>query len=67
MQKGKLGKGLKRFLTGEVVEKDKGKESMIVVDTKLSTNLLSFLRLTYLEITSLCRSVNCQEALNQDG
>lgn len=68
MQKGKLEKGLKRFLTEEVVEKGKGKESLVVVDTKLSTNFLSFFRLTHIDIFSLfCRSVNCQEALNQDG
>jgi nucleolar protein 58 len=42
MQDGKLGKGLKKFLTQEVVEKGKGKESMVVVDTKLSTHIFFF-------------------------
>lgn len=42
IQEGKLGKGLKQFLTEEVVEKGKGKESLVVVDSKLGTvNLLS--------------------------
>lgn len=35
MQEGKLGKGLKKFLTTEVVEKGKGKDSMVVVEPKL--------------------------------
>ena len=35
IQEGKLGKGLKQFLTEEVVEKGKGKESLVVVDSKL--------------------------------
>lgn len=35
IQEGKLGKGLKQFLTEEVVEKGKGKESLVVVDAKL--------------------------------
>ncbi|KZV71401.1 Nop-domain-containing protein [Peniophora sp. CONT] len=36
IQEGKLGKGLKQFLTEEVVEKGKGKESLVVVDNKLA-------------------------------
>lgn len=39
MQEGKLGKGLKQFLTDEVVGKGKGKESLAVVDPKLGTSL----------------------------
>jgi nucleolar protein 58 len=35
VQDGKLGKGLKKFLTEEVVEKGKGKESLVVVDPRL--------------------------------
>lgn len=35
LQGGKLGKGLKQFLTDEVVNKKKGKESLIVVDQSL--------------------------------
>ncbi|KAG6861416.1 Nucleolar protein 58 [Termitomyces sp. Mi166 len=36
IQNGKLGKGLKQFLTDEVLGKGKGKESLLVVDPHLS-------------------------------
>ncbi|KAI0035641.1 Nop domain-containing protein [Vararia minispora EC-137] len=36
LQEGKLGKGLKQFLTEQVVEKGKGKEKLVVVDPKLA-------------------------------
>jgi hypothetical protein len=35
VQEGKLGKGLKKFLTEQVVEKAKRKETLVVVDPKL--------------------------------
>lgn len=35
MTEGKLGTGLKKFLTDEVIGKGKGKESLVVVDPKL--------------------------------
>ncbi|THH20270.1 hypothetical protein EW146_g1052 [Bondarzewia mesenterica] len=35
IQEGKLGKGLKKFLNDEIVEKGKGKSSLMVVDPKL--------------------------------
>jgi nucleolar protein 58 len=35
LQEGKLGPGLKQFLTDEVIEKGKGKEELVVVDNKL--------------------------------
>lgn len=35
LQGGKLGKGLKQFLTDEIVNKGKGKESLLVVDSSL--------------------------------
>ena len=35
LQSGKIGKGLKKFLTDEVVGKGKGKESLLVVDPHL--------------------------------
>lgn len=35
IQNGKLGKGLKQFLTDEVLGKGKGKESLLVVDPHL--------------------------------
>ena len=35
LQEGKLGKGLKQFLSEEIVEKGKGKETLLVADPKL--------------------------------
>lgn len=37
IQESKIGKGLKQFLAEEVVEKGKGKESLIVADPKLGS------------------------------
>jgi nucleolar protein 58 len=37
IQEGKLGKGLKKFLSEEIVDKGKLKESLSVVDPKLGT------------------------------
>jgi nucleolar protein 58 len=37
LQNGKIGKGLKKFLTDEVVGKGKGKESLVVVDPHLGS------------------------------
>jgi len=35
IQEGKLPKGLKKFLTEEIVEKGKGKETLAVIESKL--------------------------------
>jgi nucleolar protein 58 len=35
LQSGKLGKGLKKFLTEQIVDKGKEKEALVVVDTHL--------------------------------
>jgi nucleolar protein 58 len=35
VQEGKLPKGLQKFLSEEIVEKGKGKESLTVIDPKL--------------------------------
>lgn len=37
LQSGKLGKGLKKFLTEEVVDKGKTKESLVVIDPHLGS------------------------------
>lgn len=37
IQEGKLGKGLKKFLSEEIVDKGKTKEMLTVVDSKLGT------------------------------
>ncbi|KAG1828810.1 hypothetical protein EV424DRAFT_1383731 [Suillus variegatus] len=39
VQEGKLGKGLKKFLTEQVVEKAKRKETLVVVDPKLAHSI----------------------------
>ncbi|KAF8883440.1 hypothetical protein BD779DRAFT_1539941 [Infundibulicybe gibba] len=39
LQKGKIGKGLKQFLTDEVVGKGKGKESLVVIDPHLARSI----------------------------
>jgi hypothetical protein len=39
LQSGKLGKGLKKFLTSEIVDKAKGKESLVVIEPHLGTSL----------------------------
>lgn len=41
LQNGKIGKGLKKFLTDEVIDKGKGKESLVVIDPHLGTLLLN--------------------------
>lgn len=35
LQEGKVGPGLKQFLTDEIIEKGKGKDELVVVDNKL--------------------------------
>jgi nucleolar protein 58 len=37
LQKGKIGKDLKKFLTQHIVDKGKAKESLVVVDTNLGS------------------------------
>lgn len=37
IQDGKIGKGLKKFLSEEIAEKGKGKQSLLVADSKLGT------------------------------
>ena len=41
LQNGKLGKGLKKFLTDEVLDKGKGKESLVVIDPHLGSLIIS--------------------------
>ena len=42
LQEGKLGKGLKQFLSDEIVEKGKGKETLLVADPKLGALPVAF-------------------------
>ncbi|KAG5353631.1 Nucleolar protein 58 [Termitomyces sp. Mn162] len=53
LQNGKLGKGLKQFLTDEVLGKGKGKESLLVVDPHLS---LTVGRMFH--VTEIARSIS---------
>lgn len=38
IQEGKLGKGLKQFLSDEIISKGKGKEQLLVADNKLGAH-----------------------------
>lgn len=38
VQEGKIGKGLKKFLSKEIVEKAKGKQTLLVADSKLGAS-----------------------------
>ena len=68
IQNGKLGKGLKQFLTDEVVGKGKGKESLVVIDPRLGSFLFhAFFFLEFLFIYSshhLGRSINKKLSIN---
>ncbi|KAJ7477217.1 Nop domain-containing protein [Mycena galericulata] len=55
LQKGKLGKGLKDFLTEEVVDKGKSKESLLVIDPHLSHSIAK-----KLSINDLWRGIRSQ-------
>jgi len=50
LQEGKLAKGLKQFLSQEIVDKGKGKESLLVSEGKLGHYSLSFLIFLYLTL-----------------
>ncbi|KAJ3536402.1 hypothetical protein NMY22_g6051 [Coprinellus aureogranulatus] len=51
MQEGKVGKGLKKFLTSEVVEKGKGKDALVVVEPKLARSIAKKLSIKIAEET----------------
>ena len=42
IQEGKIGKGLKKFLSEEIVEKGKGKQSLLVAESKLGKSSYPF-------------------------
>ncbi|KAG6840633.1 Nucleolar protein 58 [Blastosporella zonata] len=64
IQNGKIGKGLKQFLTDEVLGKGKGKESLLVVDPHLSRSISKKLSInvsaTTEEQTELWRGIRTQ-------
>ncbi|KAH6915469.1 Nop-domain-containing protein [Coprinopsis sp. MPI-PUGE-AT-0042] len=70
MQEGKLGKGLKKFLTEEVLDKGKGKEAMLVVDPKLGRSIAKKLSIKIAEesvSTDLWRGIREQLAALLEG
>ncbi|KAG9011547.1 Nucleolar protein 58 [Tulasnella sp. JGI-2019a] len=70
MTDGKLGTGLKKFLTDEVVGKGKGKESLVVVDPKLATAISKKLSIKVISENStmdLYRGIRSQLASLLDG
>ena len=64
IQEGKLGKGLKQFLSDEVVGKGKGKEQLMVADPKLGESLLCNLT-NALFLNGSRRPLHKQEARHQ--
>ncbi|KIL67377.1 hypothetical protein M378DRAFT_185740 [Amanita muscaria Koide BX008] len=73
LQNGKLGKGLKTFLTDEVLNKGKGKEHLIVVDPHLARSISKKLSIKVNPVTSdseqqdLWRGIRSQLAALLDG
>ncbi|KAI0079727.1 Nop-domain-containing protein [Panus rudis PR-1116 ss-1] len=69
IQEGKLGKGLKQFLSDEVVGKGKGKEQLAVVDPKLGHSISKKLGIKVVPdaSTDLFRGIRSQLAALLDG
>ncbi|KAG1863716.1 hypothetical protein F4604DRAFT_1784610 [Suillus subluteus] len=72
VQEGKLGKGLKKFLTEQVVEKAKRKETLVVVDPKLAHSISKKLSIQVTspspeEHSDLWRGIRSQIAALLDG
>ncbi|ESK91266.1 nucleolar protein nop58 [Moniliophthora roreri MCA 2997] len=70
LQEGKLGPGLKKFLSDEIVEKGKGKESLLVVDKHLGKSISKKLSInvkTDSEYEEVWRGIRSQLAALLDG
>ncbi|KAG1780423.1 Nop domain-containing protein [Suillus placidus] len=72
VQEGKLGKGLKKFLTEQVVEKAKRKETLVVIDPKLAHSISKKLSIQVTspspeEHSDLWRGIRSQIAALLDG
>lgn len=63
LQEGKLGKGLKQFLSDEIVNKGKGKEQLLVAEPKLGMHAAAS-RGHVGFLTYFRRSLDHQEAWN---
>ncbi|KAN0097811.1 hypothetical protein V8E55_002257 [Tylopilus felleus] len=72
VQDGKLGKGLKKFLSEEVVDKGKGKESLVVIDPRLAHSISKKLGIKVSALSpddhsDLWRGIRAQIAALMDG
>ncbi|KAJ3738888.1 hypothetical protein DFH05DRAFT_1515674 [Lentinula detonsa] len=71
LQEGKLGPGLKKFLTDEVVGKGKGKDSLLVVEKHLATSISKKLSIKVAasdsEYEEIWRGIRSQLAALLDG
>ncbi|KDQ65010.1 hypothetical protein JAAARDRAFT_167849 [Jaapia argillacea MUCL 33604] len=70
LQEGKLGKGLKKFLSEEIVDKGKEKEMLYVMDSKLASSIRKKLGITVQsdkETVDLFRGIRGQLAALLDG
>ncbi|KZS97735.1 Nop domain-containing protein [Sistotremastrum niveocremeum HHB9708] len=70
IQEGKLGKGLKQFLSEEIIGKGKGKETLAVFDSKLAKNIAKKLELQVLSDSTtqdLFRGIRGQLSALIDG
>lgn len=52
IQEGKIGKGLKKFLSEEIVEKGKNKQSLLVADNKLAHSISKKLKISVQSVSS---------------
>ena len=65
IQEGKLGKGLKEFLSKVIVEKGKNKEELVVVDPKLGVSAISSSYVLTNELMVASSTPNKQKTRNQ--
>ncbi|KAF9779563.1 Nop domain-containing protein [Thelephora terrestris] len=52
IQEGKIGKGLKKFLSEEILEKGKGKQSLLVADNKLAHSIHKKLKISVQSVSN---------------
>lgn len=65
LQEGKLGPGLKKFLTDEVLGKGKGKDSLLVVDKHLGTSQAVAIKSPYDHTFSRSSNIHIEKAQYQ--
>lgn len=64
IQEGKLGKSLKKFLSSEIVDKGKAKESLAVIDSKLGVYICLYAP-TCTHIRRIIRFFHLQKTRNK--